>query len=121
MRLPMSSSAKKEPKKIDLSLLELGDLALLKKDDPFMYHSIPAVQSATLSLRNVNHAELLEDFWSDGARTPGGGGGGSGSSIVTKRTQLATEAHPSVAIEDLLRLTDEEIESSLRELDIRSG
>lgn len=51
---------KKTRKQIDMRSLSLSGLASLKRDDPFMYYSIPAVRSAALCGTSVN--ELVEDM-----------------------------------------------------------
>lgn len=104
---PAATSKKPQPvETIDLSLLTEQDLTSLKHSDPFLYHSIPFVQKATLALKEVDHAKLLLDSPSSS----------SSSSIVTRKTQLATECHESAPIEDLLSMDNEKFMAHGREL-----
>lgn len=52
-------SAKKPKKVLDLSnISSTNDLMSLKKEDPFMYYSIPGVRSATMLHRDIDIAHL---------------------------------------------------------------
>ena len=66
---------------IDLSGYSEGDLQLLRKQDPFMYHSIP-----TITLHAVDNVKTIST---------------QSSSIVTRKSRVSTEIHPGLLMEDL--------------------
>jgi hypothetical protein len=85
-----------ESENIDLRAMDEGDLQSLQTQDAFMYHSIPGIHKASLSLREVNHTEVL-DVASREANT-----------IVSRKTRVSTEGDMGLAIEDLLLLFDDD-------------
>jgi hypothetical protein len=66
---------------IDLSGYSEGDLQVLRKQDPFMYHSIP-----TITLQAVGNVKTILT---------------QSSSIVTRKSRVSTEIHPGLLMEDL--------------------
>ncbi|KAK1746241.1 hypothetical protein QTG54_002848 [Skeletonema marinoi] len=65
MRLPATILVptfpdKKDEEELDLQSLTEEDLKLLKKTDPFLYYSIPAVNKAALSLKKVDHSKASQ-------------------------------------------------------------
>lgn len=82
---------KQESQEVDISHLSEDDLRTLQKEDPFMYHSIPAVHKAKLSLKDVEQSKARP----------------ISSSIVSRKTRLSTECHVSLILDDLF-LDDEE-------------
>lgn len=64
---------------IDLSRLNKVDLISLSRTDPFMFHSIPAVNKAKLTMKNIDYSTVmpLETFKT--------------SSIVTRKSRISTE------------------------------
>ena len=66
---------------IDLSGYSEGDLQVLRKQDPFMYHSIP-----TITLQAVDNVKTIST---------------QSSSIVTRKSRVSTEIHPGLLMEDL--------------------
>jgi hypothetical protein len=87
---------------IDLSHLSENDLSSLQQKDPFMYHSIPSVHKARLYLKDIDHSKLVA------TRDP------QASSIVSRKSQVSTECHLSVLLEDL-DLNDEEFMAEYQE------
>jgi hypothetical protein len=70
----------------DLRCLSLDDVQMLRTQDPFMYHSIPAVHKATLALLEIDVAK--------NALT-------QACSLVTRKTRVSTECHVSLLMKDL--------------------
>ena len=66
---------------IDLCGFSEGDLQVLRKQDPFMYHSIP-----TITLQAVDNVKTIST---------------QSSSIVTRKSRVSTEIHPGLLMEDL--------------------
>mmetsp|Transcript_8435 Transcript_8435/g.10647 ORF Transcript_8435/g.10647 Transcript_8435/m.10647 type:complete len:129 (+) Transcript_8435:100-486(+) len=91
MRLPATILVptfpdKKDEEELDLQSLTEEDLKLLKKTDPYLYYSIPAVNKAALSLKKVDHSKASQ----------------SQSTKVTRKARLSFECHPSLAMDELL-------------------
>eukprot|EP00985_Skeletonema_marinoi_P000775 scaffold287_cov151-Skeletonema_marinoi.AAC.8 len=89
MRLPATILVptfpdKKDEEELDLQSLTEEDLKLLKKTDPFLYYSIPAVNKAALSLKKIDHSKASQ------------------SMKVTRKERLTFECHPSLAMDELL-------------------
>ena len=55
---PSGKFAPPRTRSVDVDSLSEADLASLRKSDPFMYHSIPAVHRATLSIKDVDPADV---------------------------------------------------------------
>lgn len=96
-----------EPIEIDIGNLSTEDLQSLKRDDPFLYYSIPAVRRAALNLEEPDVSALLSS-------------GESTSTITVKRcTRVSFECHTDVLMEDLLGDFDEGYdESELEQMDL---
>ena len=140
IRIPMSILERRQnaqfSKSIDLrSLSSPEDLAALKKEDPFMYHSIPSVHKATLAFETVDHSKLIVDFPSEPRRHTASSQGlnaldeprrslgrttrsSGGYAIVTRRTKLTTELHYSAHLDELLEMDEEDFNAQCRELGI---
>ena len=89
-----------QPKVINVKQLNEDELIQLKKQDPFLYYSIPTVKKAKLtnSCKPIDHTEVLKEA----ARL-------SGSGMVSRRTRVSTECAPSMLLDDfLMLLIDEE-------------
>lgn len=87
IRIPVECiSSERGSALIDVSLLSQGDLGALKKQDPFLYHSIPAVHKAFLALKDVELHQVTE----------------SRPAIVPRKSRVATECHVSLLLEDIL-------------------
>lgn len=95
---------------IDLRQLSESDIASLQKQDPFMYHSIPAVYKARLNLEKIDHSKVVPSDTSNA------------SSIVTRKTRVSTERHEGLFLNDDLRVDDtmsvEEFEISQELIDL---
>mmetsp|Transcript_7735 Transcript_7735/g.19217 ORF Transcript_7735/g.19217 Transcript_7735/m.19217 type:complete len:114 (-) Transcript_7735:225-566(-) len=79
---------------IDLRQLSESDIASLQKQDPFMYHSIPAVYKARLNLERIDHSTVVP---SDTSNT---------SSVVTRKTRISTESYDESFLYTDLRADD---------------
>jgi hypothetical protein len=71
---------------IDLCGLSESDLQVFRKQDPFMYHSIPSVHKANITLQAVDNVKTILT---------------QASSIVIRKSRVSTESHPSLLMEDL--------------------
>ena len=86
-------------REIDTRRLSENDLQTLRMKDPFMYHSIPAVHNAAITLQKVDIANISTQA----------------SSVVTQKSRISTECHPSLMMERFLQ--DEDFESLRSALD----
>ena len=87
-----------QPKVINVKQLNEDELIQLKKQDPFLYYSIPAVKKAKLTnCKPIDHNEVLKEASMS-----------SGSGMVSRRTRVSTECAPSMLLDDLMMLIDEE-------------
>ena len=87
-----------QPKVINVKQLNEDELKLLKKLDPFLYYSIPAVKKAKLTnVKPIDHNEVLKEAAMS-----------SDSGMVSRRTRVSTECAPSMLLDDLMLLIDEE-------------
>ena len=77
---------------VDVSRMLESDLLLLKKKDPFMYNSIPAIRQASLMLQDTPNL-VSQDEASKEGKCP---------NVVSRRSRLTTECHPSLLLEDAL-------------------
>ena len=71
---------------IDLCGMSESDLQVLRKQDPFMYHSIPSVHKATITLQAEDNVKTIST---------------QTSSIVIRKSRVSTESHPHLLLEDL--------------------
>ena len=78
-------------KEIDIRQFNVDDLKLLKKQDPFLYYSIPAVNKAKLTSKTVDHNQVLQDA----VQHP------STNALVSRRSRFSTECHAALTFEDL--------------------
>jgi len=80
------------PKRKDIDLLSLdeGDLESLQTQDAFVYHSIPGIHKTRLSLREVNHTEVLHVASQDANTT------------VSRKTRVSTEGNVGLVFVYLL-------------------
>jgi len=79
---------------MDMRRLSENDLKTLRSKDPFMYYSIPEVHRATFTLQEVEYAKTISP---------------QTSPVVTRKSRVSTECHPSLLMEELLQR--EEFES----------
>ena len=98
MQVPTIRQPQQQTKEINVKQLNEDELKLLKKQDPFLYYSIPAVKKAKLAnVKPIDHTEVLKEATRS-----------SGSGIVSRRTRVSTECAPSMLLDDLMMLIDEE-------------
>ncbi|KAL7534786.1 hypothetical protein ACHAWF_004948 [Thalassiosira exigua] len=102
---PLSSPPR--PSEVDLGTMSEDDLDELARSDPFLYRSIPGVHEAKLSLRDVDHSQVLSPRRSE-EENEGPEPDNSKASApacatkVARRTRFSTECHYTLALEDLL-------------------
>ncbi|KAL7484703.1 hypothetical protein ACHAW6_011489 [Cyclotella cf. meneghiniana] len=91
------------PQELNITDLTSSDLAALKRNDPFMYYSIPSVKNAALNCKDVN-ASLLNVSLSQYSTCSEIKSKENASTkyIVTRQRQLSVECHPDVLTEGLL-------------------
>ncbi|KAL3817080.1 hypothetical protein ACHAXA_000130 [Cyclostephanos tholiformis] len=87
--VPTSKTTTPKCEDIDLRTLGEGDLESLRTEDAFMYHSIPGILKARLSLTEVDHSRVL-----DGARQ-------EANTIVSRKSRVSTEGESMLSLEDL--------------------
>ena len=96
------SDEEEEPKKIiDTKYLSEDDLKTLKKQDPFLYYSIPTVRAATVRRGSI---ETMASTQQDGARTAQPRRriscpyhiNSTPTSKVERRTCISFESHPDM-------------------------
>ena len=73
------------PQEMDVRRLSENDLRTLRTQDPFMYHSIPAVHMAAVTLQDVDNAKNLVT---------------QGNCIVTRKSRVSTECCMELLMED---------------------
>ena len=117
-----SPSRKGEPtqqKVIDTRNLTEEDLKTLKKQDPFLYFSIPAVRTATLLNRDVDMASLQGGQCSRRASCPSRIESTPPTTTkVERRTCISFECHTDLLLEDFFdeMADDDEFDSMFRQL-----
>lgn len=88
---------------IDSSNLSEEDIEALRKQDPFLYYSIPSVRNAKLRLRSCAVAgdkENQEPTCSRRASCPPSRVETSSSAMVKRRSCISFEGYPDVMLED---------------------
>ena len=85
------------------------DLDTLRRKDPFLYHSIPQVNKATLSVKMVDHSKVLKDTASSTSSSLESSSSSSSSScstsntmVVSRKTRITTEVAPSMLLDELI-------------------
>ncbi|KAL3799797.1 hypothetical protein HJC23_010447 [Cyclotella cryptica] len=88
---------------LEMTYVTSSDLAALKRNDPFMYYSIPSVKNAALHCKDVSvplvdvpsrrHASFSEIKSKDNALT---------KCVVTRQRRLSMECHPDLLMEEML-------------------
>jgi hypothetical protein len=78
---------KSKPRQICINNMSPKDLAVLKKKDPFLYYSIPAIRDAKLHMKKVNQS---------------GNSKSDNPLKVTRQSCISFECYPDVAVEDLI-------------------
>ena len=97
-----------EPIEVDISTLSAEDLQSLKREDPFLYYSIPAVRRAALF--NLEEPDVSESSLGD-------------STTVKRCTRVSFECHSDLIMEDLMGgfegdFEDEFDQSDLEQMDL---
>ena len=94
---PTKTTDDKPKKTVDLKYItSLDDLKSIKKQDPFMYYSIPGARRATvlmqeaIDLSNLKAGEAVQD------ETP------QASQKVSRSTRISFECHPHLLLADML-------------------
>jgi hypothetical protein len=95
------------PQRLNTTDLTSSDLAALKRNDPFMYYSIPSVKNVDLHCKDVNapllnvtssrHSNCSEIKSKENAST---------KCLVTRQRRLSVECHPNFLMEGLLAVPD---------------
>ena len=104
MQVPTIRPPKQQqPKVINVNHLNEDELKLLKKQDPFLYYSIPAVKKAvnTINCKPIDNTEVIREA----ARS-------SGSGMISRKTRVSTECAPSMLLDDLISYGEEEAKPS---------
>ena len=103
-----------QQQEIDIKQMSANDLDTLRRKDPFLYHSIPQVNKATLSVKTVDHSKVLKDTASAStqASSPSSDDASSSSSsssscstntmVVARKTRITTEVAPSQLLDELI-------------------
>jgi len=94
---PTQTTDDKPKETVDLKYItSLGALKSIKKQDPFMYYSIPGARRATvlmqeaIDLSNLKAGEAVQD------ETP------QASQKVSRSTRISFECHPHLLLADML-------------------
>lgn len=89
-----ASNSKHQPPQIDISKLNEDDLKILKTQDPFLYHSIPSVNKAKLTIKPIDHTRVIQDASATTLES-------SSSSMISRKTRVTTECHATLILDDL--------------------
>ncbi|KAL7487120.1 hypothetical protein ACHAW6_012716 [Cyclotella cf. meneghiniana] len=89
--VPTFPSEPRKPKQVDVSKLTKDDIQSLRKDDPFMYYSIPGVSKADLLCQPVDCSNLQSLIRGDA----------SCSRVVSRRSRVSTECDFAVLFKDV--------------------
>ena len=98
-----------EPKKtVDLKYItSLDDLKSIKKQDPFMYYSIPGARKATVLMRDIDLSNLIGAGQAVQGETP------QASQKVSRSTRISFECHPDLLLNDFHGLDSEDEEEPM--------
>ena len=96
-----------QQQEIDIRNMSANDLDTLRRKDPFLYHSIPQVNKATLSVKTVDHSKVLKDTATRSSSSLESSSSSSSSScsstmIVSRKTRITTEVAPSMLLDELI-------------------
>lgn len=91
---------------VNISQMNEHDFKSLQQDDPFLFHSIPAVYEARIHDRKVDYSKIKTSVASassnNASSSPSSSPQGSSSPIVTRRSRMSTECHMNMIIEAVL-------------------
>ena len=96
---PTKTTDDKPKKTVDLKYItSLDDLKSIKKQDPFMYYSIPGARKATVLMQAIDLSNLIgagQAVVQD--ETPQ-----AASQKVSRSTRISFECHPDLLLADML-------------------
>ena len=96
---PTKTTDDKPKKTVDLKYItSLDDLKSIKKEDPFMYYSIPGARKATVLMQAIDLSNLIgagQAVVQD--ETPQ-----AASQKVSRSTRISFECHPDLLLADML-------------------
>jgi len=87
---------------IDIKKMSANDLDTLRRKDPFLYHSIPQVNKATLPVKTVDHSKVLKDTATSATSSSSSSSSCSTSMVVARKTRITTEVAPSMLLDELI-------------------
>ena len=111
---PTKTTDDKPKKTVDLKYItSLDDLKSIKKQDPFMYYSIPGARKATVLMQAIDLSNLIGDGQAVQDETP------QASQKVSRSSRISFECHPDLLLGDVLNelygLDNEDTEEPLDE------
>mmetsp|Transcript_24938 Transcript_24938/g.39156 ORF Transcript_24938/g.39156 Transcript_24938/m.39156 type:complete len:116 (-) Transcript_24938:151-498(-) len=110
--IPTKGEPSTQMKVVDTRNLTENDLKRLKKQDPFLYFSIPAVRTATLLNRDVEMSSLKNGWRSRRTSCPSPSRR-TESTLITKverRSCISFECHTDLILEDFFdEMADDEV------------
>ena len=95
----MQPILRKPKREIDLQQVSADDLRTLKKQDAFMYYSIPGVRNAEMQMKDIDLSNL-RNCLSCPARMQTVQA--TSISKVERSTRISYECHPDLLLEELL-------------------
>ena len=109
LTVPTIMHKPQQEQEIDIRKMSANDLDTLRRKDPFLYHSIPQVNKATLSVKTVDHSKVLKDTASSTSSSLESSSSSSSSScstsntmVVSRKTRITTEVAPSMLLDELI-------------------
>mmetsp|Transcript_16777 Transcript_16777/g.33554 ORF Transcript_16777/g.33554 Transcript_16777/m.33554 type:complete len:171 (+) Transcript_16777:112-624(+) len=107
----INKNHKVKPDKIDITRLNPEDFENLRKADPFLYYSIPAIKSAELLLRDVDYSNLdkssiRRNCVSCPSRIESEGSNNSLPQQVKRKSRMSFECHSDLLLDDLFAEDD---------------
>ncbi|KAL3804661.1 hypothetical protein HJC23_008476 [Cyclotella cryptica] len=96
---PVATVFEKPQKELSVKELTSSDLAALKKNDPFMYYSIPSIRKAALHFKKIDVITLTTPA-SD--QTPTKCTDRSSESRITRQSRLSFDCHTDLLLEDFI-------------------
>jgi len=105
-----TKQAAKEPKTMDIvKNISHDDLESIRRDDPFMYYSIPGVRRAKLLMNNIDLANLGSNGLADrDSSSHSSSDEGPQRQKVSRSTCISFECHPDLLLQDLMDYSPEE-------------
>jgi hypothetical protein len=121
-RLVPTFPAETAPQHLDVSELTSSDLALLRREDPFMYYSIPSVKIAALHCVDVHTPAGLALPPNPNGSEMESKNNSSTKRTVTRQRRISAECHPDILMEEMLADTNfmsslEALESDMDDID----